>query len=199
MGKRAGPEQQPGGFRGRLARTKASVDRWMSDRWFSLFVWLRIIGGWRAVRIALIADLVIYLFSVIMFAVVPLFPTRDGSENLVTPPEAVIAVVGFIPVIWIILWSMDIKRFGSRWGYLATGFYGLVTMLGFTSVAIDPDGQLDTGPYGMVMVQAWLLSGIVGALLAHIVDGGKRSLLAALRMEEPRNPEPTRPGEVPDG
>jgi hypothetical protein len=143
--------------------------------------WLANVRLWRLFRLALIADLLIYLFSVMWFAFVPLFPTVDGSENELSASEAVIGITGFIPMVWMVSRMLGWGWYWDRWGYLTTAGYGLFTIFAFDSIAIFSN-TLIVSWQAIVTINLWLFSGVVGAGMAHLVDGGTRSVREALRI-----------------
>lgn len=145
--------------------------------------WLGNVRLWRLFRVALIADLIIYLGSVMWFAYIPLFPTADGSPNELSASEAIIAVTGVIPMLWMLSRMLGWGWYWDRWGYLAAAAYGLFTAIAFNAVALGTD-TLIVSWQAVVTVDMWMASGVVGAFMAHLVDGGTRSVREALRLTD---------------
>ena len=124
-------------------------------------------------RLALIADLIVYTIALMLFALLPLFPTEFGRRlegNNVTAMEWSLFLLGF-PVLTLLvgrLFSRPHIPF-SQYAYLATAGYGLLVLAGFWFVA---GNVVSVEPTFYPVVTAWALIGITGSIGAHIWDGG---------------------------
>ena len=124
-------------------------------------------------RVALIADLWVYLLAVVLLEVLNLFPSREVPTLLVSGPW-MIALIAIIPAILLFGRLVDKPRVPlNEWAYLATAAYGLFILFGFY-LAIFRAIDVDTNR--IVVISAFVLIGVVGSLGAHILDGGKNPI-----------------------
>lgn len=125
-------------------------------------------------RLALIADLWIYLITLILFVLLPIFPVALGQRldgNEITGVEWFIASLGLIPL-YTLLGRLFRKPHVplNEWAYLITSFYGLFVLIAFLTVGIESVIVEYTVRIIIIFVS---LIGIAGATGAHILDGGK--------------------------
>lgn len=128
-------------------------------------------------RLALVADLGVYLTMIVLFVLLPLFPTRRGmtlESNELTAIETGIAVLVIVPAIGLFGRLVITPRVPyNEWAYLATGFYGLLVMAAFLTVGLS--SVYVNKNLTLVLVMA-LLIGIIGSAGAHVFDGGREPL-----------------------
>jgi hypothetical protein len=123
--------------------------------------------------IAIIADLVIYQITLILFVLLPIFRPLPGLEpevNTLTSIEIVFAVVGV--VLTILLIGRLLERpyiFLNQWAYLFVVGYGLTVLVAFLIVAPT---QVIVPPNAKIVIGFTICIGIVGAAGAHLLDGG---------------------------
>lgn len=124
-------------------------------------------------RLALIADLWIYIITLVLFVLLPFFPIEIGARldgNEITDFEFFLAATSIIP--FTTLFGRLVEKPNiplNRWAYLITAFYGLFVLVGFLTVGVQSVIVEDTVKVIVVSVS---FIGIAGAAGAHILDGG---------------------------
>lgn len=113
---------------------------------------------WRKV---LAADLGLFNVAIFFFALLP-------PETVVIQEQVimVMAVLGFIGVVSHATTRITLPC--ESWAYLLTGATGLLTLFAYEIFAKSDNVQY-RATYGF-----FLVSGIVSAYAAHLIDGGKR-------------------------
>ena len=114
---------------------------------------------WRKV---LAADLGIFNVAIFFFALIP--PQTLVIQEQLIMVMAAISCIGLIGHA-----STRFKLPGESWSYLLTGATGLLTLGAYEFFAEDTISYQYRVTYGL-----FLLSGIVSAYAAHLIDGGKR-------------------------
>lgn len=123
-------------------------------------------------RLALIADLWVYLIFVVLFVLIPIFPTLNGGPNNLTPPEILVAILSIIPAYGLAGRLLERPHlWGNEWAYLSTSGYGLLVLAVFLTVGRS---QVNVEPDVIPIVVASFFTGIIGAAGAHVFDGGSR-------------------------
>jgi hypothetical protein len=113
---------------------------------------------WRKV---LAADLGLFNVAIFFFALLP--------PNTLVAPEWLIMVLALLSLTGVISHATrKINLPGENWAYLLTGATGLLTMFAYEIFAGSAAVQYRV-TYGL-----FLLSGVVSAYAAHLIDGGKR-------------------------
>lgn len=128
-------------------------------------------------RLALVADLGVYLLMIMVFVLLPLYRVRatmDFEGNELTPIEVVLAILGIIPIILLggRLFVRPKIRF-NEWAYLVTGFYGLLVLAAFLTIGLS---HVYVHPNQIIFVITAFFIGIIGAAGAHVFDGGREPL-----------------------
>ena len=113
---------------------------------------------WRRV---LAADLGIFNIAIFFFAWIP-------PQTLIIQEQVIMAMALFSFIGLISHASIRVHLPGESWSYLLTGATGLLTLGAYEVLAQDISSQYRI-TYGL-----FLLSGIVSAYAAHLIDGGKR-------------------------
>ena len=123
-------------------------------------------------RIALIADLIVYLVFTVLFVMLPLFPSSTTfriEDNHLTFVEILFGSMAIFPLIG--LFGRLVTRPHipyNEWSYLVTGFYGMLVLVAFLTVGIR---DVYVGSTMFVVFVTACLVGIVGSAGAHVFDG----------------------------
>lgn len=126
-------------------------------------------------RVALIADLWVYLLVLVLFVYLPLFPVEVGERlegNEVTLVEWVLVSLATVPAYLLAgrLFVHPALRF-NEWAYLVTAGYGLLVLAGFLSFGVR---QVIVETPVQAVVIAMTFVGVSGAAGAHVCDGGRQ-------------------------
>lgn len=126
-------------------------------------------------RIALIADLWVYLLILVLFVFLPLFPVEIGrglDGNVITPVEWVVGTLALVPA-YLLTGRLFIHPWlwGNQWAYITTAAYGLFVLAAFLGLGTQ---QVLVERPVMIIVIAMTLVGVVGAAGAHVCDGGNQ-------------------------
>jgi hypothetical protein len=114
----------------------------------------------RWMRRALSAELILFCLAVALFAYIP--PATFEFIEVVAVVGAALCSIGLFSQA-----SNRLRLPGEQWAYLLTATLGVYVMLGFQT-------QSDASFEQRILIGVFLLSGIVGAYAAHLVDGGRR-------------------------
>jgi hypothetical protein len=113
---------------------------------------------WRKV---LAADLGLFNIAIFTFALLP--PNTLVVQEWIIMTMAIFGLIGVVSHS-----SKNIKLPLENWAYLVTGATGLLTLFAYEIFAKSDASQYRI-TYGL-----FLVSGIVSAYAAHLIDGGKR-------------------------
>lgn len=113
---------------------------------------------WRKV---LAADLALFNTAIIAFALLP-------PETIVIQEQVIMAMAALSLIGVVFHASARFHLPWEEWSYLLTGATGLLTLFAYEIFAQTDLSQFRI-TYGL-----FLLSGIVSAYAAHLIDGGKR-------------------------
>lgn len=126
-----------------------------------------------ALRVALIADLWVYLIVLVMFVYLPLFPVEVGERlegNEVTGVEWTLVALSVIPAYALLGRLIERPRlWGNEWAYIITAAYGLTVLVAFLAFGVQQ--VIVERPVQAVVVMMTMV-GVVGAGSAHVCDGG---------------------------
>lgn len=123
-------------------------------------------------RVALVADLWVYLIGIVLFVLLPIFPVEVGERltgNVIEPVEWALALLALVPAYGLAGRLIEKPHlWGNEWAYIATAFYGLIVLAAFLSVG---RASVIVEPSVAGLVAVWFAGGAVGAAGAHIFDG----------------------------
>lgn len=122
-------------------------------------------------RLTLVVDLLVYTLGVMLFALLPVFPSQIGFTNTLEPIEVIWACLG-IPVGTLLvsrLFEHPLLPAASRFAYSIAAIYYLSTIILLWSLSRS---DLIITVQAKIVVFTFLLSGVVGAAFGHIMDGG---------------------------
>lgn len=124
-------------------------------------------------RVALIADLWFYLVALVLLEILDLFPLAQDNTILASGP-VLVAIFALVPAVLLFGRLVEKPKIPlNEWAYLVTAGYGLLILFGFYIVGYQ---SLAVTTNINVVVTAFVSVGVVGAIGAHLLDGGSNPI-----------------------
>lgn len=131
-------------------------------------------------RVALIADLWVYLVSLTLLVTLDIFDPGIENSDLVSFPKWV-ALFGMVPAFLLFGRLVEKPKVPkNEWAYLITAFYGVVLMAAIVASVLS--GQIVVYSGRLLLVSSFVMVGVAGSIGAHILDGGENPI--GPRMDE---------------
>jgi hypothetical protein len=135
-------------------------------------------------RLALVADLFVYVLGLALFAYYRMF--HHVGEQYENKALGIALTLASIPVVIGLAGRLFEKPRlpHNQWAYMACFLYGLLSMMAFNFIT-PRVAPLNNTEFGLI-ANVWMLSGVVGAFFGHVMDGGNGPSIAS-RIEKMRD------------